>query len=108
MRPQVATGSYISRMRTVGIKVLKNRLSEYLRLVVAGETILVTDRDRVVAELRPPATSHPMLADAWVAAMVREGAMTLPTIVGQGPPPRLPVANADEILASLDDSRADR
>jgi prevent-host-death family protein len=32
-------------MRTVGIKVLKNRLSEYLRLVASGETILVTDRD---------------------------------------------------------------
>jgi antitoxin (DNA-binding transcriptional repressor) of toxin-antitoxin stability system len=28
-------------------------LSEYLRLVKSGETILVTDRDGVVAELRP-------------------------------------------------------
>lgn len=105
---EVASGSYISQMRTVGIKVLKNRLSEYIRLVIAGETILVTDRDRVVAELRPPATSHPMLADAWVASMVREGAMTLPTIIGQGPPPRLPVAPVSELLAELDESRADR
>lgn len=108
MSIEVASGSYISQMRTVGLKVLKNRLSEYIRLVVAGETILVTDRDRVVAELRPPATSHPMLADAWVASMVREGAMTLPTIIGQGPPPRLPVAPLSELLAELDESRADR
>jgi antitoxin (DNA-binding transcriptional repressor) of toxin-antitoxin stability system len=36
-------------MRTVGIKVLKNKLSEYVRLAAAGETVQVTDRDRVVA-----------------------------------------------------------
>lgn len=41
-------------MRVVGIKELKTRLSEYLRLVRRGEVFLVTDRDEVVAELRPP------------------------------------------------------
>ena len=41
-------------MRSVGIKGLKNKLSEYIRLVTQGETVLVTDRDRVVAELSPP------------------------------------------------------
>lgn len=40
-------------MRAVGIKQLKARLSEYLRLVKTGETILVTERDQVVAEVRP-------------------------------------------------------
>jgi Antitoxin of toxin-antitoxin stability system len=50
---KVATGSYLEGMRSVGIKLLKNKLSEYIRL--AGETVLVTDRDRVVAELGPPA-----------------------------------------------------
>jgi antitoxin (DNA-binding transcriptional repressor) of toxin-antitoxin stability system len=40
-------------MKAVGIKQLKARLSEYLRLVKAGETILVTERDEVVGELRP-------------------------------------------------------
>jgi len=40
-------------MKAVGIKQLKARLSEYVRHVRAGETILVTDRDEVVAELRP-------------------------------------------------------
>ncbi|MES3035781.1 MAG: type II toxin-antitoxin system Phd/YefM family antitoxin [Gemmatimonadota bacterium] len=108
MSVQVATGSYIPAMRTVGLKVLKNRLSEYIRLVVAGETILITDRDRVVAELRPPALAHPMMADALLADMVARGILTLPTVVGGGAPPRLPVANADEILADLDASRADR
>ena len=41
-------------MRTVGLKVLKNKLSEYVRLVAAGETIVVTDRNRAVAEIVPP------------------------------------------------------
>ncbi len=40
-------------MKSVGVKQLKSRLSEYLRLVRSGETILVTDRGEVVAELRP-------------------------------------------------------
>lgn len=40
-------------MKVVGVKRLKARLSEYVRLVKAGETILVTDRDEVVAEIRP-------------------------------------------------------
>jgi antitoxin (DNA-binding transcriptional repressor) of toxin-antitoxin stability system len=40
-------------VRAVGIKQLKARLSEYLRLVKRGETILVTEREEVVAEIRP-------------------------------------------------------
>jgi prevent-host-death family protein len=41
-------------MRTVGVRELKNRLSEYLRQVRSGEGVLVTDRGQVVAELMPP------------------------------------------------------
>jgi antitoxin (DNA-binding transcriptional repressor) of toxin-antitoxin stability system len=40
-------------MKAVGIKVLKARLGEYLCEVKAGETVLVTERDEVIAELRP-------------------------------------------------------
>lgn len=46
-------------MRAVGIKTLKNRLSEYVRVAAEGETVLVTDRDRVVAELAPPRRAAP-------------------------------------------------
>ena len=38
-------------MRSVDLKVLKNKLSEYVRLAAGGETVLITDRDRVVAEI---------------------------------------------------------
>jgi antitoxin (DNA-binding transcriptional repressor) of toxin-antitoxin stability system len=50
---KVTTGGYHVTMKAVGVKVLKARLSEYLRLVKTGETVLVTERDEVVAELRP-------------------------------------------------------
>ena len=54
-------------MRAVGLKVLKNKLSEYVRLAAEGETVLVTDRDRVVAELVPPrAGRSDVLGDAGV------------------------------------------
>lgn len=43
-------------MKTVGVRELKNRLSEYIRQVRAGEAVLVTDRGQVVAELTPPGT----------------------------------------------------
>jgi antitoxin (DNA-binding transcriptional repressor) of toxin-antitoxin stability system len=46
-------------VKAVGVKQLKARLSEYLRLTKAGETILVTERDEVVAELRPARRQHP-------------------------------------------------
>ena len=55
-------------MRSVGLKVLKNKLSEYVRLAAGGETVLVTDRDRIVAEIVPPqAGRSPVLADALLA-----------------------------------------
>jgi antitoxin (DNA-binding transcriptional repressor) of toxin-antitoxin stability system len=41
-------------VKTVGVRELKNRLSEYLRMVRAGESVLITDRGEVVAELHAP------------------------------------------------------
>lgn len=96
-------------MRAVGLKVLKNKLSEYVRLAAGGETVLVTDRDRVVAELVPPrAGRSPLLADAQLAEAVREGWLTPPTIGGSGAPPRAPVAKLRLLLHELDRDRGDR
>jgi antitoxin (DNA-binding transcriptional repressor) of toxin-antitoxin stability system len=41
-------------MKTIGIRELKAHLSRVLRDVGAGESFLVTDRGRVIAELRRP------------------------------------------------------
>jgi prevent-host-death family protein len=96
-------------MRAVGLKTLKNKLSEYVRLAASGETVLVTDRDRVVAELTPPRAGRAeRLDDAALAEAVRQGWLTPPTMPGTGPPARLPVAPTEELLRDLDESREDR
>lgn len=96
-------------MRAVGLKVLKNKLSEYVRMAAAGETVLVTDRDRVVAELGPPKEGRSAVAaDALLAEAVRKGWVTAPQIVHEGPPPRRPVAPLGTLLRELEADRADR
>ena len=95
-------------MRTVGIKVLKNKLSEYVRMAEAGEVVLVTDRDRVVAELRPPMERAPLAADALLADLVRRGVLTPPLMVREGPPPRVPMAPTRQLLDELAADRGDR
>jgi prevent-host-death family protein len=96
-------------MRVVGLKVLKNRLAEYVRIAAAGERVLVTDRDRVVAELIPPQGGTPELAsDARLAEAVRAGWLR-PAVLPVGEvPPRAPVAPLADLLAELDRDRADR
>ncbi len=92
-------------MRSVGLKVLKNKLAEYVRIASGGETVLVTDRDRVVAELSPPRVGRAeLLADAQLADLVRSGVVAHPTWP-KGVPPSLPVAPTEELLEEL---RADR
>jgi antitoxin (DNA-binding transcriptional repressor) of toxin-antitoxin stability system len=96
-------------MRTVGLKVLKNSLSEYVRLASSGETFLITDRDKVVAELVPPEPGRSRLvADALLADMVREGMMAPALRRGSPLPQAPPVGPLSEILKELDDYRADR
>jgi len=106
MKPQVAT---LIAMRTVGIRELKNRLSEFLRLVQQGEVVLVTDRGRVIAELRQPtaaetATPYPLLARAALEGKVRQGAPNRPDLyVRMGRP-----AGDFNALEMLEESRGDR
>jgi len=97
-------------MRAVGLKTLKNKLSEYVRLAAGGETVLVTDRDRVVAELVPPQHGRAeRIADAALAEAVRQGWLTPPTLIDpRTPPPRQPVARLDALLAELAEDRAER
>ncbi|MFO0989041.1 MAG: type II toxin-antitoxin system Phd/YefM family antitoxin [Alphaproteobacteria bacterium] len=96
-------------MRSVGLKVLKNKLSEYVRIAAGGETVLVTDRDRVVAELVPPqAGRSAFLADALLAEAVREGWVSPPAMAAGGPPPRRPVVAFGNLMADLEAARDDR
>lgn len=105
----VASRSYFACVRVVGLKTLKNKLSEYVRLAAGGERVLVTDRDRVVAELIPPSHGTPEYAnDAVLAEAVRRGWVRPPVYSQQGVPPSYPVMTFDELMRALNEDRADR
>ncbi len=66
------------RARIVGLRQLKNRLSEYVRQVQRGHRVLVTDRGQVVAELRPPgAPGSDLVGHVGLTALASRGLITL-------------------------------
>jgi len=72
-------------MKVVGIRELKDRLSEYIRMVVSGEALLVTDRGEVVAEIRKPGkgiaeTPYPRLLLHAGAGKARLGSANRPDL----------------------------
>jgi antitoxin (DNA-binding transcriptional repressor) of toxin-antitoxin stability system len=46
-------------MSSVGLRELKNQLSKYVERAKSGETVSITDRGHVVAELNPPKKISP-------------------------------------------------
>ncbi|WP_246050448.1 type II toxin-antitoxin system Phd/YefM family antitoxin [Leptospira langatensis] len=38
----------------VGVRELKNQLSKYLQLVKQGETVVITEHEQVIAEIKKP------------------------------------------------------
>jgi antitoxin (DNA-binding transcriptional repressor) of toxin-antitoxin stability system len=97
-------------VRTVGLKILKNKLSEYVRLASQGETVLIADRDRVVAELVPPQPGRAeTVSDAVLASLVREGVVS-PAVRPPGTRPVTPpkTAKLRDLLAELESDRAER
>ena len=96
-------------MKTVGIKALKNNLSVYIRAVEAGETVQVTDRGRVVAQLVPAqAYPEPTTDEERMAQLVREGHATPGKGRWSGAPPRVGSVPFDELMRQLDADREDR
>lgn len=102
----------MGRLKTVGVKELKNKLSAYLREVRRGTKVLVSDRNRVVAELREPTTGYavddPM--DPKLAEWIEAGIVTPPS-VRKSRLPVSPVKLAEGTAARLldeDRGEADR
>jgi antitoxin (DNA-binding transcriptional repressor) of toxin-antitoxin stability system len=100
-------------MREVGIRELKNRLSEYVRLVKDGEEVVrVTDRGEVVAELRAPEVPSNDLLQQYpgLVDMARRGLIRLPSRPHRpGLYPRLPsVTPPGTAQRLLDEEREDR
>jgi prevent-host-death family protein len=110
-----ASGGDMCSMKTVGLKVLKNKLSEYVRRAAAGETVIITDRGRPVAELVAPQRNIPTGEGRPLSAFelrgMREGWLRPATIRDDSPPPPgkpIPGYTLEQLLADLDRDREDR
>ena len=93
-------------MKPVKIAELKNRLSYYLRRVQRGESILVCDRDRVIARIERVGARAPGLEPdrEWLDRLERRGIIRR----GSGKLPRgwlrrRPAVAADVVAALLKD-----
>ena len=88
--------------RTVGIAELRQNLSTYLRRVEKGERLLVTDRNRPVAELGPPPSTG-----AALDHLIAEGKVSRP--IRRGLPPALSMDGDPHSLShALDEIRGER
>src|SRR5579872_3850711 len=98
-------------MRTVGIRELKNSLSEYLRRVRSGESVLVTDRGEIVAELTPPGhSSSDPSAPPGILALARRGLATAGSSADPSLYRQLPRKGRRKLTSSqlLDEERGSR
>ncbi len=92
-------------MVTVGARELKTRLGTYLRRVREGSVILVTERGRPVAELRPLPTA-PSDEEEKLLDLAARGLVTLKTARLAASVEPVPVRGgsiADTIVEDRDD-----
>jgi antitoxin (DNA-binding transcriptional repressor) of toxin-antitoxin stability system len=95
-------------MRFVGVRELKNRLSEYLRLIKQGESVLVTEHGVVIAELRQPGLSTAEERYPGLASLVRRGiAISVHENVSSAYPRMQRLLPEGDALRLLDEARGD-
>ena len=87
--------------RTVGVAELRQNLSRYLRRVENGERLLVTDRNRPVAELGPVPSSDDL--DRLIAA-----GRVVPPVRRRLPPALRLTGDPHALSRALDDIRGER
>ena len=99
-------------MKAIGVRELKAQLSRYLRDVQAGEIVLVTDRGRVIAELRSPTvTPKPETEiDRKLRLMAERGGLRIgephdPSRYRESPLPPAPEGTAQRLI---DEDREDK
>lgn len=88
-------------MTTVGVAQLRQNLSAYLRLVARGERLVVTDRNRPVAELGPLTRS-----DSGLARLIATGHVSPPTRARLPAPLELS-GDPSALSRALDELRSD-
>lgn len=87
---------------TVGVAELRQNLSRFLRRVERGERLVVTDRNRPVAELGPPPSTGVALD-----RLIAEGRVSRPRRRGLPEPLRL-AGDPRALTRALDEVRGER
>lgn len=87
---------------SVGVAELRQNLSVYLRRVSRGERLVVTDRNRPVAELGPAPTTGPALD-----RLIAEGRVSRPVRAGL-PEPMESSGDSHALSDALDEVRGER
>jgi antitoxin (DNA-binding transcriptional repressor) of toxin-antitoxin stability system len=100
----------MSNIKTVGVRELKNKLSAYLRDVRAGTRVLVSDRNRVIAELHEPRAAYGVGSsfDPQMEEWIETGVVTPPS-VEKTPLPKSPISSPGlDIQSMIDADREDK
>jgi prevent-host-death family protein len=100
--PVTRSATFMYMSETVGVAELRRNLSVYLRRVSRGERLVVTDRNRPVAELGPAPTTGPDL-DRLIAG----GRVSRP-VRSRLPEPLELSADPRALSRALQDVRGDR
>jgi prevent-host-death family protein len=89
-------------LRSTNIADLRNRLTQYLREVRAGEEIVVRDRQRPIAKIVPFTVDEDAADDAALVAggLMRKGSGTIPASFWRTRRARLPLRTAVAALAA--------
>lgn len=87
---------------TVGIAELRQNLTQYLRRVARGERLVITDRNRPVAELGPPPSTG-----AALDRLIAEGRVSRPIRLGLPEPLEL-TGDPYALSHALDEIRGER
>lgn len=67
-------------MSSVGVKELKNRLTQYLQQTKKGEEVIVTERGKPIALIQSiKSAEHVVSREARLAKLAAQGVITLPT-----------------------------
>jgi len=89
-------------MKTVGIRELKENLSQYLNSIKSGERIIVTDRKKEVAVISPYKMES---VEEKALIMVRKGAADWSGGKPKGMNPKIKVGKARVSEAVIEDRR---
>jgi len=101
-------------MLTANIATAKNELSRLLRRVKRGERVIITDRNRPVAQLQPISSEGEGMGSALLDALHEAGVLTPPSGAAldvkaflASPVPKLTAANAlsAAVLAEREEGR---